>query len=195
MRAVIYDMQMNWLFDIEGYFTEGVVEYKEGGIVIPLIKVRVFGRTDTIACDYRLTYVRSGVREAYFKFNGKDYVQIALGDVPSNYHQSQHDSKTREKLMHYAKDMALTKPLGINQILETAITIILAILIVIVLIVGTGWVNALSSPPVVKILSKSVNSSISNQAIVINQSNACYRIMGNLSSTIRIIAKQNGVIA
>ena len=188
MKAIIYDVNMNYLETIDGTFEAGSIKYTQGGIDLPLIG-NVLGTKLEIKCDYKLTYKKGKVREANFKFDGKDYRQLSLGDVPEDYHFSANDYLKSRKIAHYAKDDVLTKPIGINQILEGIATFIMVILIVVGIVAinsELGHFDQSTAP-----FSKVANSTVLESHISANTSAYCIKVLNaTLTEQNNLLAKE-----
>jgi hypothetical protein len=176
MLAKIYDVNMNYVTTIDGKYFDGAINYSEGGYF------GFFGTPKKIATSYGLTYIEAGKRIAYFINDGSDYRQLSLGAVPEKYHFSQSKFTTSSKLMDYAIDSALTKPLTLNDLLKNATAIILVICLIASILYGNsllGQMQATQAP-----FSKQVNTSIAFEKVVINESAYCYTALNNSQHTI-----------
>jgi hypothetical protein len=181
MKAVIFDINMNYLETIDGTFKDGAIHYNVGGFM------GFFAEKKEIATTYNMTYKVGNSRSAYFIYNGEDYKQIALGNVPEKTHFSQNRYITSKKLAEYARDTALTKPLSVNALLEIGLSVLLIVIITITLLYANNLLGHLDQA--ITPFSKVANSTVAFEKLSVNASQQCYTV---LNKTENLLAQKLG---
>jgi hypothetical protein len=172
MIATIYNLDGKVKDSIIGIYRDAqFIYYAKGKGLIPVLTFGRAGKTEeTIQCDYTRTYPTDQKklgRMVYYTFNGKDYIQLGLKDLPMQTKElSLADYIAQYKLAQKTKESMIKAPSIVT------VATILGVIAIFILLIGVGYV-AQTNYNAVQLTTKNFNKTLNyiqaTQTLLINQ--------------------------